>query len=78
MIRAAMKGVVVTALLAVALAGCAGTGADPARVQSFQTRVFDTTDRQQALRAIVTTLPDQEFVLESADTARGTVSALRV
>ena len=34
------------------------------------TRVFDTIDRQQALRAIVTTLPDHKFVLESDDTER--------
>ena len=77
MIRAAMKGVVVTALLAVALAGCAGTGADPARVQSFQTRVFDTTDRQQVLRAILVTIQDLGLVPESAHAALGRVSALK-
>ena len=78
MIRATGQRAIATALVALTLSGCAGTGLEPLQLHSIQTLVLDTTDRKQTLRAIVTTLRELGFVLESANTARGTVSALRV
>ena len=77
MIRSARNLVVAIALAGLVLQGCAGTGADPDRLQPFQAQLFDTSDPQQALRAVLVTLRDQGFVPESADAAEGTASALK-
>ena len=77
MIRTARNSVMAIALVALVLQGCAGTGADPDRLQPFQAQVFDTPDRQRVLRAVLATLRDQGFVPESADAAEGTASALK-
>lgn len=77
MIRTARNLVVALALAGLALQGCAGTGADPDRLQPFQAQVFDTSDPQQVLRAVLVTLRDQGFVPESAGAVEGTASALK-
>ena len=58
MIRSARNLVVAIALAGLVLQGCAGTGADPDRLQPFQAQLFDTSDPQQALRAVLVTLRD--------------------
>lgn len=48
------------------------------RLRSIQTRVFDMTDKQALLRAIIATLQDLGFVIDNADDVLGTVSATRL
>jgi hypothetical protein len=68
------------------LAGCESTSArqvlaaDTGAVQlrSFQTRAFDTTDREKTLRTVIATLQDLGFVVDKADEVLGTVSATKL
>jgi hypothetical protein len=48
------------------------------RLRSIQTRAFDTTDKQATLRAVMATLQDLGFVIDSADDVIGTVSATKL
>ncbi len=81
-----------TVLLAVALlsgmllAGCAtnpalavfdGAGS-PVQLRSFQTRAFDTTDREKTLRTIIATMQDLGFVIDKADATLGSVSGTKL
>ena len=81
MIRVTVASVMAAALVAAAVTGCAGTGGstggNTTNLQSIQTRVVDTSDRQRMLRAVIATLQDVGFVLESADAALGRANALR-
>ena len=47
-------------------------------IRSMQTRAFDTTDENKALRAIIATLQDFGFVITKADEALGTITARRI
>src|SRR5262245_33298815 len=47
-------------------------------VRSYQTRTLHSADRDAALRAVVATLQDLGFVLDSADATLGTVTATRL
>ena len=47
-------------------------------LRSYQTRVFDTTDRVQTLRTVIATLQDLSFVIDKADATLGSVSATRL
>ena len=65
--------------------GCATTqqrllDSDSSQVQlrSIQTRAFDTTDKEKALRTIMSTLQDLGFVIDKADATLGTVSATKL
>jgi len=69
----------------VALAGCESV---PARVldegdqtqlqkRSYQSRVFDTADKQMTMRTVIATLQDLDFVIDKADLTLGTVSATK-
>ena len=67
------------------LAGCAST--PPAavfetgsalEVRSYQTRVLQDVDRDAALRAVIATLQDLGFVLDSADATLGTITATKL
>ena len=45
------------------------------RMRSIQTRAFDTSDRQTVLRAVIATLQDLEFFIDTADASLGSVTA---
>ena len=47
-------------------------------VRSYQTRVLQDVDRDAALRAVIATLQDLGFVLDSADATLGTVTATKL
>ena len=47
-------------------------------LRSFQTRVFDTTDKEKTLRTIIATLQDLSFVVDKADAILGTVSGTKL
>jgi len=71
--------------LLVALIGCASNphagifdSASAVELRSYQTRVFETTDRQQTLRSVIATLQDLGFVIDKADATIGTVSATKL
>lgn len=82
-------GVLLSALLALALTleGCAGVrprepvSLAPAKSEveqrDYQTRAFDTTDPQQALRTVIATLQDLGFVIDQASADLGAVSGSR-
>lgn len=72
--------------LAVALSACQTDSrsqvleASKSQVQlrSYQTRAYDTTDRDKMLRTIIATLQDLGFVVDKADATLGTVSATKL
>jgi outer membrane biogenesis lipoprotein LolB len=66
------------------LSGCNATmkervldSSDQSQLQkrSYQTRVFDTNDKEKVMRGVISTLQDLSFVIERADMMLGTVSA---
>lgn len=69
-------------ILVVALADCGqssrdralATSASSVQLRSFQSRAFDTTDRELTLRTVIATLQDLGFVVDSADAILDTVS----
>jgi hypothetical protein len=77
-------------LCAVVLAGLllAGCATNPAlavfdtgsqvQIRSYQTRAFETTDREKTLRAIIATLQDLGFVIDKADATLGSVSGTKL
>ena len=67
------------------LAGCATTrhegvfeATSAVELRSYQSRVFDTTDRTQTLRTIIAALQDLGFVIDKADAVLGLVSATKL
>jgi hypothetical protein len=71
--------------LAALLAACAYTPQQAVfetgsalEVRSYQSRVLQAGDRTAALRAVIATLQDLGFVLDSADASLGTVTATRL
>ena len=48
------------------------------QLRSYQSRVFDTTDRQTTLRTVIAALQDLGFVIDRADSVIGTVSATKL
>ncbi len=71
--------------IALLLGGCASTNdrvldtGDQSQLQkrSYQTRVFDTTDKEKVMRGVISTLQDLSFVIERADLMLGTVSGTK-
>lgn len=76
------KSIVVLALVVVN--GCAAdprvleTGTSQVQLRSFQSRAFDTTDKQATLRTTIATLQDLGFVVEKADAILGSVTATKL
>ena len=77
----------IVAVFTLTVSGCTGTASrsellrtDESQVtlRSIQTRAFDTSDRNQTLRAIVATLQDLDFVLDDANEQLGTVSGTKL
>jgi len=67
--------------------GCAATrsqkevlATDQSQVEqrAYQTRAFDTTDKEQTLRAVIATLQDFGFIIDRADSALGVVSGTKL
>jgi hypothetical protein len=46
--------------------------------RAYQTRAFDTTDKEQTLRAVIATLQDFGFIIDRADVALGVVSGTKL
>jgi hypothetical protein len=79
------RRIVAEVLCAAALVGCAPStkfimGSDQSAVQlrSYQQRAFDTADKTQTLRSVISTLQDLSFVVDKADLDLGTVSATKL
>lgn len=71
-------------ILALTLCACAAKQKDILRAEesqvklrSIQSRVFDITDPNRLLRAIIATLQDLGFVIDDADETLGTVSGTK-
>jgi len=70
----------------IVLSGCATTNqrimdtGDQTQLQkrSYQSRIFDTDDKDKVLRATITTLQDLGFVIDRADQMLGSVSGTKV
>jgi hypothetical protein len=54
------------------------TSASAVQLRSFQSRAFDTTDRNATLRTVIATLQDLDFVVDNADATLGSVSATKL
>jgi hypothetical protein len=72
---------------AITLSGCVATMKEQVldttsesqlQKRSYQTRAFDTTDKQKVLRATISTLQDLGFVIDRADATLGSVSATKL
>jgi hypothetical protein len=48
------------------------------QLRSYQQRAFDTADKEQTLRSVISTLQDLSFVVDKADLDLGTVSATKL
>jgi hypothetical protein len=48
------------------------------QVRSYQTRAFETADREKTLRAIIATMQDLGFVIDKADATLGSVSGTKL
>ena len=46
-------------------------------LRSMQTRAFDTTDEKKALRSVISTLQDFDFLIDEANKVLGVISATR-
>ncbi|MCB1659823.1 hypothetical protein [Agitococcus lubricus] len=46
--------------------------------RSYQSRIFDTTDKEKVLRATISTLQDLGFVIDRADLVLGSVSGTKL
>jgi len=68
------------------LGGCASTNehvldmGDETQLQkrSYQSRVFETSDKERVLRAVISTLQDLGFVIDRADLVLGSVSGTKL
>lgn len=67
------------------LVGCATTNqqvldmGDETQLQrrSYQSRIFETADKEKVLRAVISTLQDLGFVIDRADLLLGSISATK-
>ena len=48
------------------------------QARSIQSRTFELTDRIQAMRSVLTTLQDLDFVIDGADSALGVITATKL
>lgn len=68
------------------LTGCTSTSqqvldlGDETQLQkrSYQSRIFETADKEKVLRAIISTLQDLGFVIDRADLLLGSISATKL
>ena len=78
------KKVLLIAVVA-SLLGCVGareqllhTDTSQLELRSFQSRAFDTTDKDKTLRTVIATLQDLGFVIDKADNVLGSVSGTKL
>lgn len=72
----------ILALVSVLLVGCASSkdelfkmgDSSQVELRSFQSRVFDTTDKQKTLKSVISTMQDLGFVISKADAQVGVVT----
>lgn len=79
---------IATLFVALMIVGCgtnvrdevldANTGKGQVETRSMQTRAFDTTDKEAALRTVIATLQDLSFVVDKADLDLGSVSGTKL
>jgi hypothetical protein len=74
-------------VVSLTLGGCVATMKDQVldtnnesqlQKRSYQTRAFDTPDKQKVLRAVISTLQDLGFIIDRADSTLGSVSATKL
>lgn len=74
-------------IISILLGGCVATMKDQVldtnnesqlQKRSYQTRAFDTENKQKVLRAVIATLQDLGFVIDRADSTLGSVSATKL
>lgn len=53
-------------------------GANQVELRSYQTRAFDTTDKEKMLRTVIATLQDLSFVIDQADEDIGSVTGTKI
>lgn len=83
-----MKKIALVSLAALGLlvAGCQTnsknqvleTSKSQVQLRSYQTRAYDTVDRDKLLRTVIATLQDLAFVVTKADATLGTVTATKL
>ena len=77
---------VITLMVVSLLAGCATTNqhvldmGDQTQLQkrSYQSRIFDTAEKEKVLRATISTLQDLCFIIDRADLTLGSVSGTKL
>lgn len=79
------QGILVVLLFASLLSACETTQSQlldsnksQLALRSIQTRSFDTSDKQQTMRSVISTLQDLEFVIDKADMVLGTITATKL
>jgi hypothetical protein len=53
-------------------------GANQVELRSYQTRAFDTTDKEMMLRTIIATLQDLGFIIDQADDELGAITGTKI
>ena len=76
-----MKKLLLACVLGTCLCGCVSTQSSvlgqnqsQVSVRNYQSRQFDTTDKDAVLRAVLSTMQDLGFIIERADEGLGTIS----
>lgn len=80
-----MKRGLVAIAVALLVSGCQTTQervldtGDQSQLQkrSYQTRIFETSDKERVMRGVISTMQDLSFVIERADLMLGTVSGTK-
>jgi len=80
-----LKTIFLASLVAISVVGCQSNSKDQilmtkksaVELRSFQSRAFDTTDRESVLRSAMATLQDLSFVIDKADFTLGSVTGTK-
>lgn len=78
--------IVLTFVSLALLSGCATTNqrvldtgsATQLQQRSYQSRVFETSDKERVMRAVISTLQDLSFVIDRADLMLGSISGTKL
>ncbi|MDR2901916.1 MAG: hypothetical protein LBU87_02250 [Lactobacillales bacterium] len=76
-----MKKILSIACLMLFLTGCPamheeilGTSQSQAQIRNYQSKAFDTADKDKVLRGVISTMQDLGFIIDKADSTLGTVT----
>ena len=77
-----MKRIIVVLLIMLSVGGCSsvrqqsvlGNAYSQTETKNYQSRKFDTTDKDLVLRAVIATMQDLGFIIDRADEGLGIVS----